>query len=307
MRKALVDYMLKIANSEDIVFITCDLGFGFLEPLREAMGDRFINAGVAEQNAVSLAAGLARGGMRPFVYSISPFLYARAFEQIRNDVCMNGLPVTFLANGGGMGYGPMGPTHHSMEDYGVLKTLEDFSIYVPAFDEDVPEILDLVEKRDIPAWVRLGIDEKPKGFSPPRFDALRCLHSGRSDWAIIVVGPLVGSIWGALDALELSPIESPSLWVASEISESVVIDFDFACPCQYLLIVEEHTNLRSSGFSSMVSEHFVCRDLKRFVNLPISSCDPGASGSQKFLRKNLGIDGESVIRFVMDNMANDPA
>ena len=91
--------------------------------LREAMGPRFINAGVAEQNMVSVAAGLARSGMRPWVYSIAPFIYARPFEQIRNDVCLHNLPVVLVGNGGGYGYGVMGATHHALEDYGALLCL----------------------------------------------------------------------------------------------------------------------------------------------------------------------------------------
>ena len=91
------------------------------------MGERFINAGVAEQNMVSVAAGLAKAGLRPWVYSIAPFLYARAFEQIRNDVCLHGMPVILVGNGGGYGYGVMGSTHHAIEDYGVLLSLRAYA------------------------------------------------------------------------------------------------------------------------------------------------------------------------------------
>ena len=87
------------------------------------MGSRFINAGVSEQNMVSVAAGLARSGLRPWTYSIAPFLYARPFEQIRNDVCFHHLPVILVGNGGGYGYGVMGSSHHALEDYGCLLTL----------------------------------------------------------------------------------------------------------------------------------------------------------------------------------------
>src|SRR5436305_12930222 len=102
-----------IAASADprFVFLTGDLGFKALEPLRAMMGKRFINAGVAEQNMISVAAGLARAGMRPWAYSIAPFIYARPFEQTRNDVCLHKLPVVLIGNGGGYGYGVMGATH----------------------------------------------------------------------------------------------------------------------------------------------------------------------------------------------------
>src|ERR1700760_2340360 len=100
--------MFELANEEPLVFLTGDLGFMALEPLRDVLGPRFINAGVAEQNMVSVAAGMARAGAKPWVYSIAPFCYARPFEQIRNDVCFNALGVRLVGNGGGYGYGAMG-------------------------------------------------------------------------------------------------------------------------------------------------------------------------------------------------------
>src|SRR5260370_35583672 len=93
MRKAFCQALLEAASRVEFVFLTGDLGFRALEPLREALGSRFINAGVAEQNMVSVAAGLARSGLRPWVYSIAPLVYARPSEQIRNDGGLHRLPV----------------------------------------------------------------------------------------------------------------------------------------------------------------------------------------------------------------------
>src|SRR5262245_50207953 len=111
MRNEIGKTMIKLANSHPIIFLTGDLGFMALEPLQEALGERFINAGVAEQNMVSVASGLALSGWQAWVYSIAPFCYARPFEQIRNDACLNQLPVKLIGNGGGYGYGVMGGTH----------------------------------------------------------------------------------------------------------------------------------------------------------------------------------------------------
>src|SRR4051812_46697344 len=134
MRNAFCQAMLELSAADDrLVFLTGDLGFGALEPLRDALGSRFINAGVAEQNMISVAAGLARSGLRPWTYSIAPFIYARPFEQIRNDVCLHKLPVILVGNGGGYGYGVMGATHHAIEDYGTLLVLQHMQAIIPAF------------------------------------------------------------------------------------------------------------------------------------------------------------------------------
>src|SRR3954468_8135907 len=137
MRNVFCQSLVEASRRPDFVFLTGDLGFKALEPLRDALGDRFINAGVAEQNMVSVGAGLARAGLRPWVYSIAPFIYARPFEQIRNDVCLHGLPVVMVGNGGGYGYGVMGATHHALEDYGALLPLQNITAFVPAFAQDV--------------------------------------------------------------------------------------------------------------------------------------------------------------------------
>src|SRR5437868_15107773 len=105
MRNAFCSALVSLSAGKQIVFMTGDLGFMALEPLQAAMGERFINAGVAEQNMVSVAAAMAREGLEPWVYSIASFCYARPFEQIRNDVAFHNLPVRLIGNGCGHGYG----------------------------------------------------------------------------------------------------------------------------------------------------------------------------------------------------------
>src|SRR6266403_970671 len=107
MRKQLCDALVLRSAKSEMVCLTGDVGFMALEPLRDAMGERFINAGIAEQNMVSVAAAMASQHLETWVYSIAPFCYARAFEQIRNDIAFHRLPVKLIGNGGGYGYGVM--------------------------------------------------------------------------------------------------------------------------------------------------------------------------------------------------------
>src|SRR5664279_5548981 len=172
--KALLDH----CQEPDFVFLTGDLGFMALEGLRDGAKDRFINAGVAEQNMVSVAAGLARSGLKPWVYSIAPFVYARPFEQIRNDVCLHGLPVILVGNGGGYGYGVMGSTHHALEDYGCLLTLPNLRVFVPAFAEDVSAMVPLLMQLDKPAYLRLGLADRPAECTIPAYSCWRNFMAG---------------------------------------------------------------------------------------------------------------------------------
>src|SRR6185295_6269735 len=124
MRQQFSDYVERVAGERrDLVFVTGDLGYNALENVRRRLGARFINAGVAEQNMVSMAAGMASRGLQVICYSIAPFIVYRCLEQIRNDVCFHNLPVFLVGNGGGYGYGIMGSSHHCLEDLGALSGL----------------------------------------------------------------------------------------------------------------------------------------------------------------------------------------
>ncbi len=142
MRDAFCKAIVDRARGRDLVFLTGDLGFKALEPLRSVLQERFINCGVAEQNMIGVAAGLARDGVEVWVYSIAPFCVARPFEQIRNDLALQRLSVQLVGNGGGYGYGVMGPSHHALEDYGILLTLPDTAVFLPVFDIDLPRAIE---------------------------------------------------------------------------------------------------------------------------------------------------------------------
>ena len=214
MRKPFVDAMLRHVTPGSSVFLTGDLGFMALEPVQAAFGDRFINAGVAEQNMISVAAGLAITGLGVWVYSIAPFCYARPFEQIRNDVSLHKLPVHLVGNGGGYGYGVMGATHHALEDYGVLLTLQGMKAFAPAFDADLDPIVARMQFWEGPSYLRLGRDELPETFRLPAYQPWRRLTQGAGP-LIAVCGALAGSILRAV--LDLEPSIRPELWVVSEL------------------------------------------------------------------------------------------
>src|SRR3989344_3171581 len=133
MRKAFIDTLVKEAEkNENIFLITNDVGFSVLEVFEEKFPERFINAGVAEQNMIGVAAGLALSGKTVFVYSIVPFLLMRCFEQIRDDICFHDLNITLLGIGAGLAYGVLGGTHFALEDVAILRFLPNIGIFSPA-------------------------------------------------------------------------------------------------------------------------------------------------------------------------------
>jgi len=294
MRTAFCTAMVEQATQPDLVFLTGDLGFMALEPLRSAAGDRFINAGVAEQNMVGVAAGLARAGMRPWIYSIAPFVFARPFEQVRNDICLHSLPVVLVGNGGGYGYGVMGATHHSLEDYGILLTLPSMRVFVPAFDSDIRPCVAKLVATPQPAYLRLGLDETPKSFAPPAYTAWRRLILGSIN-TILVCGPLVG---GLLAAVEQLPFEKrPSVWLVTELPIDH-LPHDFVADVhksRHLMVVEEH--VATGGIGEQLARLFLLHGIApgRFSHHYATGYPSGRYGSQSFHRKQCRLDPESIL------------
>jgi transketolase len=153
------------------MFITGDLGYAALEGLKAKYGRRFLNAGVAEQNMVGAAVGMALTGLRPWVYSIAPFATYRCLEQIRNDVCLHRLPVRVAGNGGGYTYGIMGSTHHALEDLAVLRPLPNMQLFFPCSNDHVAAAVREMAAWEGPAYIRLAIspyatDVRPLAENP---------------------------------------------------------------------------------------------------------------------------------------------
>jgi transketolase len=299
VRDALTNALVLRARESDFAFLTGDVGFMALEPLRDIAKDRFINAGIAEQNMVSVAAGLARAGLRPWVYSIAPFVYARAFEQIRNDVCMHDLPVFLVGNGGGYAYGVMGPTHHALEDYGVLLGLPNLTAYVPAFAEDVSEAVARMIAVGRPAYLRLGRDEKPTSFMLPAYAPWRQLMSGPGA-TVVVVGPLAGGILAATQTLPKS--HQPSLWILSElpirsdeIPAALMADVEQS---GHLVVVEEHVAQGSAGASLVHALVRAGTAPRRFTHRFACGYPSGYYGSQLYHRQESGLDPASIVRLL---------
>lgn len=294
MRNAFCNSLTDLAHLQDFVFLTGDLGFRALEPLRDALGPRFLNAGVAEQNMVSVAAGLARGGMRPWAYSIAPFLYARPLEQIRNDICLHRLPVVLVGNGGGYGYGVMGSTHHALEDYGILLTLPGMRVLIPAFDADVPVVVQQLFSTTQPAYLRLGLGEEPRGFQAPGLTSWRKLLHGNGG-TVLAVGPLAGSLWGA--AAELPEAQRPCLWCLSELP---IVDLppEFTADVRrspVLCVAEEHVEQGSAGSQLAVRLLHGGIAPRRWIHRTAKGYPSGRYGSQSFHRRECGLDASSLL------------
>src|SRR5687767_12381018 len=151
-----------------------------MEPFRDRFPDRFINVGVAEQNLIGLATGLAEAGLRPYAYSIATFAALRPFEFIRNGPVLHRLPVRVVGMGMGFEYGPAGPTHHAVEDIAALRTLPALTIVAPADSAQAATAISATASRPGPVYYSLGKDDR---LSVPRSEERRVGKECRARWS----------------------------------------------------------------------------------------------------------------------------
>jgi len=157
MRNAFIEELCCLAEQRDnIALIVGDLGFGVVEPFQERFPDRFVNAGVAEQNMMGIAAGMASEGYHVFVYSIANFPTFRCAEQIRNDVDYHVLPVTIVTVGGGLAYGNLGYSHHAVQDYGLMRLMPNTLIAAPGDPQEARACVRYLVDNPQPSYLRLG-------------------------------------------------------------------------------------------------------------------------------------------------------
>lgn len=203
MRTAFIEELIKAARENEKVFlIVGDLGYGVVEAFANEFPDRFINAGVAEQNMMGMAAGIASEGFHVFVYSIANFPTFRCAEQIRNDVAYHNLSVTVVSVGGGLSYGALGYSHHAIQDYGLVRMMPNMLIATPADPLEVRGCMEYLLQNPAPSYLRLG-----KAGEPSFHDCVPILRPGswvairqnkkKSRIACLVTG---GALGGALES-----------------------------------------------------------------------------------------------------------
>ncbi len=275
------------------LFLTGDLGFDALERVREKLGPRFINAGVSEQNMISMAAGLAQQGLKPLCYSIAPFAVFRAYEQIRIDLALHNLNVKIVGNGGGYGYGIMGATHHALEDIAVLSVLPNFRCLVPLCNADVPGACASLMEQPGPGYLRLGFGAWPAQAAPlGPFQPLRRIAGapGRPGRLTVVgLGPIL------LNVLPLAA-EYPDMdvFAAAEIPlgdlAPVLASLQHS---RKLLVIEEHAPRGGLG-------EYLAAAVAR-TGTPFQLCHHHAAGypgglygSQSYHQKASGLDTASL-------------
>ena len=300
MRAEFVRTLVELAAADRrIILLTGDLGYMALEPFMERFADRFVNVGVAEQNMVGIATGLAEAGWLPFVYSIVTFASLRPYEFIRNGPIMHGLPVRIVGVGGGFEYGMQGATHHGLEDLGVTRVQPGLTVVAPADHVQMASALRATWDLPGPVYYRIGKDDRTTvpGLDG-RFTLGRAeqLGDGR-DVALVATGAAASEAVLAAKELAARGIAARVLVVASVAPAPVADLVEMLAEVPLVLSVEAH--YVDGGVGSLVAEVIAEHGLRcRLVRCGVRAAPDGVCGSQAFLHERHGISAPALVASV---------
>jgi transketolase len=296
MRGAFARTLAELAAGDArILLLTGDLGYMALEPFADRFPERFFNVGVAEQNMVGLATGLAEAGFLPFIYSIATFASLRAYEFIRNGPILHSLPVRVIGVGGGFEYAHAGATHYGLEDIGVMRIQPGMTVIAPADHEQAVAALRSTWDAPGPVYYRLGKDDKTivEGLRG-RFDLGRAqvIREG-DDLLMISMGSITSEVVAAAEALARQGINCTVMVVASLTPAPVDDLAEALARFSVALTVEAHYVV--GGVGSLVSEVVAEQGLDcRVVRCGVRTTPEGVVGSQQFLHRMHGLTSEAL-------------
>ncbi|MEG4799134.1 transketolase C-terminal domain-containing protein [Microcoleus sp. ARI1-B5] len=298
MRQLCLDTVYELAKKDRrIFFIGSDLGFGTLQKFKEEMPERFLMEGVNEANIVGMAAGLALEGKIVYVNTIATFLSRRCFEQIVLDLCLHNVNVRLIANGGGVVYAPLGPTHLAIDDIGILRTIPRMTIVAPADEAEMGRLMPETVDYPGPIYIRLGKGNEPiltTDEIPFQIGKAIPMREG-TDALIITTGVTLKAALDAAANLSKQGLEAAVLHVHTVKPLDSDAILKYAADVPVIVTIEEHTLM--GGLGSAVAELVAEANFnpaKRFKRIGIPDVFPEQYGSQESLMALYGITAEKL-------------
>lgn len=305
MRDTFVRTLVELAKKDkNIELITGDLGFGVLKPFWETVPDQFTNAGIAEQNMTTVAAGMALEGKTVFTYSIGNFPTLRCLEQIRNDCAYHHANVKVVCIGGGFVYGSLGMSHQATEDLAILRALPDVVVMAPADLVEAEECTKALAAYPGTAYLRLG-----RGGEKRIHDHIENFEIGKAikvrdgkKIAIFSTGAIFEEVNAAYQDLIMKGYD-PAVYtfptvkpIDAEIIKECAKKFDIVVTC------EEHNIV--GGFGSAVAEVIAEMKEKKAYLLRIGLNDEYSIkvGNQSYLRQQYGMDSASIVKKIEETI-----
>ncbi|MCM8821615.1 MAG: hypothetical protein NC831_02220 [Candidatus Omnitrophica bacterium] len=302
MRQSFIKVLTELARKDEKIFLlTGDLGFSVFEKFREEFPHRFLNIGVAEQNMIGIASGLALSGKIAFVYSIIPFLIMRPFEQIRLDICYQNVNVKIVGSGGGFAYGSAGCTHHATEDISIMRSLPNMTVICPADPVETELAIKCSVEYDGPVYIRIGREKQKIYYKEPEFKIGKGIIVREGDHiTIISTGDMLKNVLEAARKLSEMNIDARiiSMHTVKPIDAAVILKS--ANETKAIFTVEEHNII--GGLGSAVAEVLMESRCKNIIFRRIGIPDTFAKkvGSQEYLKEVYGLSVDSILKTIVE-------
>lgn len=300
MRTTFINTLTEMAREDEkIMCVIGDTGFSVFEEFEAEFGNRFVNVGIAEQNFVGFGAGLAAMGMKPYIYNVVSFMTLRATEQIMLDVCYQENPVVLIGVGGGFAYANAGPTHHALQDIGMMRMLPNMTVVCPGDPVEMREVMHQSVDYEHPLYIRIGrsvdpiVHQKPIEFKIGKAIKMR---DGR-DAVLFAIGTMLKEAAHVCELLEQRGIqvELYSMHTVKPLDEVTVIDC--AKRHQAVFTLEEHSVV--GGLGSAVSEVLV-QNLEqctaKYKAFGVNDVFAPVTGSREYLLELFHMDADSVAK-----------
>jgi transketolase len=301
MRNAFADEITKLGGADPrVVLLSGDIGNKLFDKFKGAAKGRFFNCGVAEANMMGVAAGMALSGLRPVVYTITPFTTTRCFEQIRVDVSYHRAPVIIVGTGSGLSYADLGPTHHSCEDMAILRTLPDMKVVAPADATELRLALREALKTDGPVYMRIGKKGEPDiHASPPDLKLGRAITvRPGTDVCLITTGTIAPVVLEAASMLGERGVSArvESFHTVKPLDEARLAELFSGYPV--VTVAEEHG--RIGGLGGAIAEWLAAQGRVRGRLLSFGTDDAFMHevGSQDYARRKFGLTSQNIVERV---------
>ena len=293
MRDAFFDEIyLESINNPNLIVITNDMDIFSLRKLKKERPNQFINVGVAEQNMINIASGLASCGMKVIIYGIAPFVVFRCFEQIKMNICSMNLPVTIVGIGSGVSFAFDGPTHHAIQDISVMNALPEINILNPSDSNSAKQCSNLILNTENPFYVRLDKGVHPKLHDFDKFESFKIIKPIQKT-TILSTGTMVSNVIeatknimniGLIDIIKLKPFPLDVIKILKNTDNVIVI--------------EEHS--KSGGLGSIFNDIAAENNLNVRLNfIGFENKQLLEYGSRDWFHKEAKIDFKSLTEKIL--------
>lgn len=296
MRNAFADEVTRLAKEDPrVILLSGDIGNRLFDKLRAQSPKQFINCGVAEQNMMGVAAGMGLSGLRPVVYTITPFTTVRCLEQIKVGVAYHNSPVVIVGTGSGLSYASLGPTHHSLEDFAIFRAIPNLQVLAPWDAKSLRACLQVAMQHNGPSYIRIGKKGEPdltEDRHVPNIGEGFCFSQGK-DICLLAVGTVAQEACNAAQVLRAQGVIAEVVLAHTVKPTPTEMFNDLLSRFDFFVVVEEHA--RTAGFGEAFLSHLArTGKVKKVVALGASDTFMPIVGSQKYARQHFQIDAPAI-------------